>query len=228
VVVDPLPHRPGFLDPVDGFLPRLRSLTRRLNVLLISDEIISFRLSYRGPQETYGYAADLTTLGKIIGGGLPVGAFGGRADVMAVFDPRGDGPRLAHGGTFNANVVTMVAGYAAMAMLTPEEFDRLGALGQRVRTGLADVIESRGVSWQVSGQASVFKLHPHPRPLIDYRSTQPTPEEETLMEQFYLAMLAQGMVVTHELAGCISTPMTETHVDQLIDAADRVFGVLAT
>jgi glutamate-1-semialdehyde 2,1-aminomutase len=88
------------------------------------------------------------------------------------------------------------------------------------------VIESRGVSWQVSGQASVFKLHPHPRPLLDYRSTQPTPEEEALMERFYLAMLAEGSVITHELAGCISTPMLDVHIDQLIDAADRVFGLL--
>jgi glutamate-1-semialdehyde 2,1-aminomutase len=226
VVVDPLPHRPGFPDPVDDFLPRLRDLTRQLDVLLISDEIISFRLGYHGPQQMYGYAADLTTLGKIIGGGLPVGAFGGRADVMAVFDPTGGGPRLQHGGTFNANVVTMVAGHTAMTMLTPEEFDRLGTLGQRVRSGLADVIESRGVSWQVSGQASLFKLHPHPRPLLDYRSTQPTPQEEALMERFYVAMLAQGIVITHELAGCISTPMLEAHVDQLIAAADRVFGSL--
>jgi glutamate-1-semialdehyde 2,1-aminomutase len=225
-VVDPLPHRPGFPDPVDGFLARLRSLTRELGVLLISDEIISFRLGYRGPQQIYGYAADLTTLGKIIGGGLPVGAFGGRADVMAVFDPTDGEPRLAHGGTFNANVVTMVAGHTAMTMLTPDEFDRLGALGQRVRTGLADVIESRGVSWQVSGQASLFKLHPHPRPLLDYRTTQPTPQEEALMERFYVAMLAHGVVMTHELAGCISTPMLEAHVEQLIDAADRVFGSL--
>jgi glutamate-1-semialdehyde 2,1-aminomutase len=228
VVVDPLPHRPGFLDPLDGFLPRLRSLTRQLDVLLISDEIISFRLGYHGPQQMYGYAADLTTLGKIIGGGLPVGAFGGRADVMAVFDPSGGGPRLSHGGTFNANVLTMVAGYTAMEMLSREEFDRLGALGQRLRTGLADVIESRGVSWQVSGQASLFKLHPHPRMLLDYRSTLPTPRERALVEQFYLAMLDQGMVLTPDLAGCISTPMLEGHVDQLIDAADRVFGVLET
>jgi glutamate-1-semialdehyde 2,1-aminomutase len=226
VVVDPLPHRPGFPDPVAGFLPRLRNLTRELDVLLISDEIISFRLGYQGPQQIYGYAADLTTLGKIIGGGLPVGAFGGRADVMAVFDPTGGGPRLSHGGTFNANVVTMVAGHTAMTMLTPEEFDRLGALGQRVRSGLADVIESRGVSWQVSGQASLFKLHPHPRPLLDYRSTQPTPQEEALMEQFYVAMLAEGIVITHELAGCISTPMLDVHIDQVIDAADRVFDSL--
>ena len=145
VIVDPLPHRPGFVDPRAGFLPRLREVTRAHGVLLISDEIISFRLAYAGPQRRLGYAADMTTLGKIIGGGFPVGAFGGRADVMAVFDPTSDGTRVAHGGTFNANPVTMVAGFEAMTMLTPSEYDRLAALGERIRTGLADLLETRGV-----------------------------------------------------------------------------------
>jgi glutamate-1-semialdehyde 2,1-aminomutase len=224
VLVDPLPHRPGFPDPVDDFLPRLREITRSLDVLLISDEIISFRLDQHGPQHIYGYDADLTTLGKIIGGGFPVGAFGGRADVMAVFDPSHTGTRVAHGGTFNGNPVTMVAGYEAMRLLTPEAYDRLEALGQRLRVGLADVIEARGVSWQVAGRGSLFKLHPHPRPLLDYRSTLPTPEEQASLEQFYLAMLGQGLVLTPELAGAVSTPMTERHIDDLVEAADRVFG----
>jgi glutamate-1-semialdehyde 2,1-aminomutase len=226
MLVDPLPHRPGFLDPIDGFLPRLRQLTRELDVLLISDEIISFRLDYHGPQRRYGYAADLTTLGKIIGGGFPVGAFGGRADVMAVFNPSGRAPQLAHGGTYNANPVTMVAGYEAMAMLSREEFDRLDALGQRLRAGLQDVLETRGLSWQVTGQASLFRLHPHPRPLLDYRSALPTHAEEATVEQFYMGMLGHGFVLTPELAGSLSTPMSEHHVDHLVEAADRVFGSL--
>src|SRR5579859_7736957 len=206
VLVDALPHRPGFPDPVDDFLPRLRQVTRDLNVLLISDEIISFRLDARGPQHRYGYAADLTTLGKIIGGGFPVGAFGGRADVMGVFDPTRTSGQVSHGGTFNGNPVTMVAGYAAMDMLTPDAFDRLATLGERARTGLANIIEARGLSWQVGGQASLFKLHPHPRRVTDYRSSLPSPAEQALVEQFYLAMLGQGIVLTPELAGSISTP----------------------
>src|SRR5438552_6409859 len=216
VVVDPLPHRPGFVDPVDGFLARLREVTRAHGVLSISDEIISFRIDYHGPQRRYGYAADLTTLAKIIGGGFPVGAFGGRADVMSVFDPTSSGTRIAHGGTFNANPVTMVAGYEAMAMMTPAEYDRLATLGQRVRVGLADLIEARGVSWQVGGQASLFKLHPHPRPLVNYRSASPTRAEQADIERFYLAMLGQGIVLTPDLAGALSTPMTEREIDSLI------------
>ncbi|MDQ6669594.1 MAG: aspartate aminotransferase family protein [Chloroflexota bacterium] len=228
VLVDPLPHRPGFLDPVPELLPRLRAITRELNVLLISDEIISFRLDYHGPQQRYAYAADLTTLGKIIGGGFPVGAFGGRADVMALFDPTHPGRQVAHGGTYNGNPVTMIAGHAAMTMLTPQAFDRLAGLGQRLRSGLANVFETRGVSWQVTGQGSLFKLHPHPRPLVDYRSALPYPAEQSAAEQFYLAMLGNGIVLTPDLAGALSTPMAESHVDELVETADRVFGQLET
>jgi glutamate-1-semialdehyde 2,1-aminomutase len=226
VLVDPLPHRPGFLDPVPELLPRLRKITRELNMLLISDEIISFRLDYHGPQHRYDYAADLTTLGKIIGGGFPVGAFGGRADVMALFDPTHRGTQVAHGGTYNGNPVTMIAGHEAMTMLTPEAFDGIGALGQRLRSGLANVFESRGVSWQVTGQGSLFKLHPHPRPLVDYRSALPTAAEQSAAEQFYLAMLGNGIVLTPDLAGALSTPMAEPEVDELVETADRVFGLL--
>ncbi|HLZ32131.1 MAG TPA: aspartate aminotransferase family protein [Chloroflexota bacterium] len=226
VLVDPLPHRPGFLDPVPDFLPRLRQLTRELGMLLISDEIISFRLGYHGPQHTGAFAADLTTLGKIIGGGFPVGAFGGRADVMAVFDPTHKGPQISHAGTYNGNPVTMIAGYEAMTMLTPDAFDAIGALGQRLRDGMAGVFEARGVSWQVTGQGSLFKLHPHPRPLVDYQSSLPTPAEQSVMEQFYLGMLGNGIILTPDLAGALSTPMTTAHVDSFVETADRVFGLL--
>src|SRR6266851_5677260 len=223
VLVDPLPHRPGFIDPVDGFLPSLRAITRELGIVLISDEIISFRLDYAGPQERYGYQADLTTLGKIIGGGFPVGAFGGRADIMNAFDPSRPGSHLTHGGTFNGNPVTMVAGYESMAMLTPAEFDRLAALGDRVRVGLANIIEARGLSWQVTGQASLFKLHGHPRKLVDYRSSLMTEAERSAVEKFYMAMLGEGFILTPDLCGAVSTPMTAQNIDDMIAAADRVF-----
>src|SRR5207237_1248077 len=91
-------------------------------------KIIRFDGCYHGSQQRFCYAADLTTLAKIIGGGFPVGAFGGRADVMSVFDPTSNGVRVMHGGTFNANPVTMVAGYTAMEMLTRDAFAHLDAL----------------------------------------------------------------------------------------------------
>src|SRR2546421_4291332 len=110
VIVDPLLGIGGVIPPVDGFLQRLRALTERHGILLIFDEVISFRIAWGGAQERFGVRPDLTTFGKIIGGGLPVGAFGGRADVMSYYDPRKGAARISHGGTFNANPATMAAG----------------------------------------------------------------------------------------------------------------------
>ena len=123
------------LPAADEFLAFLRELTREAGALLVFDEIISFRVGYHGAQGRYGVTPDLTTLGKIIGGGLPVGALGGRADVMALFDPRRD-DRIGHGGTFNANPLTMAAGLATLDELTPDRFDALEALAGELEAGV--------------------------------------------------------------------------------------------
>ncbi len=102
LIVEPVMGAGGVIPPRDGFLASLRRLTEAMDIVLIFDEVISFRLGYHGAQGRFGVRPDLTVLGKIIGGGLPVGAFGGREDIMALYDPRHPGG-LAHGGTFNAN-----------------------------------------------------------------------------------------------------------------------------
>ena len=119
VVVDPIPNRVGLIPAQRDFLRALRDVTAAHGIALIFDEVISFRVGYQGAQGVFGVTPDLTTLGKIIGGGFPVGAVAGRADVMAVFDPTGGKPAAPHGGTFNANPVTMAAGLAGMRLLTP-------------------------------------------------------------------------------------------------------------
>jgi glutamate-1-semialdehyde 2,1-aminomutase len=107
VLVDPMPNRAGLAPADRAYLEALRKVTREVGALLIFDEVITFRLGYRGAQGIWNIDPDLTTLGKIIGGGFPVGAIGGHRDVMAVFDPRPGKPALPHGGTFSANPVTM-------------------------------------------------------------------------------------------------------------------------
>src|SRR5439155_19405897 len=117
VLVDPLSNRMGFIPPADGFLPFLRQLTRAHGILLIFDEVISFRVGFRGAQGRYGGDPDLTAFGKIIGGGFPIGATGRRARVMGVFDPGPRGARIAWGGTFSATPVSMGAGPPALQRL---------------------------------------------------------------------------------------------------------------
>src|SRR5205814_7834395 len=132
VIVEPVLGAGGCIPPEPGFLETLRRVTQELGILLIFDEVISLRVAHGGAQQRYGVTPDLTTMGKIVGGGLPVAAFGGRADVMEVLDPRrGDGS-LPQGGTYNGNPLGMAAGVAALGELTPEVYEEPDSKGERV------------------------------------------------------------------------------------------------
>ncbi len=220
VLVDPLLGIGGILPPADGFLQRLRALTEREGVLLIFDEVISFRVAPGGAQERFGVRPDLTTLGKIIGGGLPIGAFGGRAEIMAVFDPRGGRARLSHGGTFNANPITMAAGVATLAELTPEAYRRLEALGDRLRDGVTALLKRLGRPGQVTGVGSLFCLHWTQAKLRDYRSSRPMDPDAPL--RIFIGLLTEGIVLTQRGMGCCSAAMRDQDVDRFIHALAAV------
>jgi glutamate-1-semialdehyde 2,1-aminomutase len=220
VIVDPLMCNAGLLPPVEGFLPRLREVTERHGILIIMDEVISFRTAWGGAQERLGFRPDLTTFGKIIGGGLPVGAFGGRRDVMAFYDPRKGGPRISQGGTFNANPVTMAAGVATLNALTPEAHARLDALGERLRGGVARLLANTRRRGQVTGVGSLFWLHWTAEPLTDYRSTRPKDAELPL--RVFLGLLNDGILMTQRGLGACSLAMTDDDVDRFVNALARV------
>jgi glutamate-1-semialdehyde 2,1-aminomutase len=224
VIVDPLLANAGMIPPAEDFLPRLRALTERLGILLVFDEVISFRVGPGGAQERFGVRPDLTTLGKIIGGGLPVGAFGGRADVMSYYDPRGGQPRISHGGTFNANPLTMAAGLATLHALTPEAYARLDALGERLRGGVARLLAATRRKGQVTGAGSLFWLHWTAGPLTDYRSTRP--RDAALGARVFMGLLNEGIVLTPRGLGACSLPMTDDEIDRFINALARVLARL--
>src|SRR6266508_1615196 len=136
VLLDPIPNRAGLMPARRDFLDAIREVTRAHGIVLIFDEVITLRVGYDGAQGVFGVTPDLTTMGKIIGGGFPVGAVGGRAEVMAVFDPTGGSTAVPHGGTFNGNPVTMAAGLAAMTLLDRPAFERLDDLGAKLRASL--------------------------------------------------------------------------------------------
>lgn len=218
VLVDPMPFRLGLIPGQVAFLQRLRDLTSAYGIVLIFDEVITLRAAYGGFQSVVGVTPDLTTMAKIIGGGFPVGAVGGSAEVMAVFDPRGGSPRVPHGGTFSANPVTMVAGLTAMRKMTQEAFDRLEALGNYVREGLAEAMDGARLEGQVTGHGSLFGIHLHRRKLSDFRSSVGTPSEQARRSAIFDALLAHGAITSPALTGCLSTAMTETEANTLIDA----------
>ncbi len=149
----------------------LREVTRTYGILVIFDEVISLRVGYSGAQGRYGGDPDLTAMGKIIGGGFPVGATGGKAEVMAVFDPGTQGPRILSGGTFSANPVTMAAGLAALQAMDHVAFARLEGMGARLRARLNDVFKKSGQPGQVTGDGSLFHIMMVSRPLRNSRDT---------------------------------------------------------
>ncbi len=218
VLVDPVPNRVGLMPARVDFLQAVRAVTRAHGIVLIFDEVISFRVGYHGAQGALGVTPDMTTLGKIIGGGFPVGAVAGRADVMGVFDPtRGGPPAAPHGGTFNANPVTMAAGLASMRLLTPEAYARLDDLGAKLRASLDDCFKQAGVPGRVTGLGSLFRLHPMDRELTDYRSTRATPDEAERLLRLVRRLMEHGVLMSVTGLGCLSTPMGDAELESLVE-----------
>jgi len=218
VLIDPMPLRAGLVQAEPDFLQRLRELCDAHGIVLIFDEVISLRTAYGGAQSTLGVTPDMTTMAKIIGGGFAVGAFGGSAEVMSVFDPSQGSPRAPHGGTFNANPITMIAGLVAMQKLTREEFERLDRLGAMLREGLAEAMDGARVQGQVTGMGSLAQIHLHDRPIRDYRDSLPTAEEAARGKTVFNGMLARGIFTAPTLTGCLSTPMDEPEINAFVDA----------
>jgi glutamate-1-semialdehyde 2,1-aminomutase len=225
VIVEPVLGAGGCIPPEDGFLQALRALTSELGVLLIFDEVISLRVAHGGAQQRYGVTPDLTTMGKIIGGGLPVAAFGGRADVMATLDPRHGDASLPQGGTYNGNPLGMAAGLAALGELTPDVYKDLEGKGERVRSGLREAFESNDVAAQVTGVGSLFSVHFTDRPVRDYRSAAAVDRAQA--REFFLGMLNHGILLAPRGMGSIPTVAGEPELDRLIEAAGAVARDLA-
>jgi glutamate-1-semialdehyde 2,1-aminomutase len=221
VLIDPMPLRIGMIQAKPEFITLVREMTADAGIVLIFDEVVNLRVAYGGMQSLYGVKPDLTTMAKIIGGGFAGGAVGGSAEVMSVFDPTQGQIKAPHGGTFNANPVTMVAGAVAMSKLTEAEHERLDRLGETVRGKIADTLDRHGVPGQVMGAGSLFYIHLHDRPLTDYRSMILSRQEQAFATRLHRAMLANGIFMSTSLAGCLSTPMGEDEIDAFVEALGR-------
>jgi glutamate-1-semialdehyde 2,1-aminomutase len=226
VIVDPLANRMGFIPPAPGYLKHLREVTRAYGILVIFDEVISLRVGYTGAQGRFGGDPDLTAMGKIIGGGFPVGATGGKAEVMAVFDPGTRGPSILSGGTFSANPITMTAGLAAMQALDRAAFARLEDAGARLRARLNDTFKRSGQAGQVTGDGSLFRLMMVSGPLRNYRDTVEAGADQRSYRLF-MALLDAGIMVNNNGLGCLSTPMGEEELDRIESAVERALSALA-
>lgn len=226
VIADPLPSRAGLVPPQKGFFKSLREITKKYGILLICDEVKSFRLAYGGGQEMFGMEPDITALGKFIGGGFPAGAVGGLAEVMQVFDPSHGHPRVPHAGTFNANPMTMIAGRVTLEKFNRPAVKRLNTIGESLVKNLNQLFSKSKIKAQVTGAGSLFLIHLTSNPLTDYRSSFPDALQKEMMSRLFLKLLEAGIFLAPEGMGALSTPMTNKEIDTFLAAIESSMAAL--
>ena len=219
VIVEPVMGSVGMIPASTEYLTMLRDFTRDHSIILIFDEVISFRVAPGGAQQYYGITPDMTALGKVIGGGFSVGAFGGRRDIMELYDPT-KGPEVSHAGTFNANPVTMLAGAVTLEQLGPEVYRKLAELTETLRQGLREVGQSLEVPVQITGLGSLFGIHFTEGPVSNYRDV--AAGDSKLREQVFLGLMNEGVLTASNLVGSLSTEIGEGEVQAFVAAFRRV------
>jgi glutamate-1-semialdehyde 2,1-aminomutase len=218
LIVEPVMGAGGVVPPRAGFLGALRDLTRRHGMLLVFDEIISLRLALGGAQAHYGVRPDLTTLGKIIAGGFPMAAFGGRADVMALLDPRPGAAAIPQSGTFNGAAVCCAAGLAGYGAITPDRQAHVDRLAGDLRARATALFRRLGVAAQVTGVGSLFNIHFTAEPVTDYRAV--ARGDRRLTSLLALALMNRGVFLAPRGMGCTSSVMTGADVDAFLAALE--------
>jgi glutamate-1-semialdehyde 2,1-aminomutase len=211
ILVEPMMGAGGIIPAKKEFLSGLKEIALRSQMLLIFDEVQTFRFSMGGAQEWYGVRPDLTAFGKIIGGGFPIGAVGGKKEIMDLLDSSGGRPKIPHGGTFNGNPISMVAGLATLKELTPVVFEGLSELGHELRTGLRSLFQKYRLPAQVTGEASFFAIHFIEGEVMDYRSVVRGVNQKLRKAMFFF-LLNHGIFCDSSLRGVLSTPMTMKEV----------------
>tara|TARA_B100000586_G_scaffold134829_1_gene97598 strand:- start:7539 stop:8783 length:1245 start_codon:yes stop_codon:yes gene_type:complete len=217
VIIEPIAGNMGVIPPQKGFLEELRELCDQSGVLLIFDEVISgFRVALGGAQTIFGVKPDLTCLGKIIGGGLPVGAYGGRADLMTHIAP--DGP-VYQAGTLSGNPLAMTAGTWTLSRLSERLYHQLAKLGDQLAEGLAEVASEAGVQLRVNSFGSMVTPFFTNRPVCNYRSA--TDANTRLYGVFFRSMLRHGIYPPpSQFESWFLSAAHEAHdIERTIDAA---------
>jgi len=216
VILAPVLATNTIIAPEKDYLKGLRDLCDRYDALLIFDEVITFRLSRGGMQAMAGVNPDLTTLGKIIGGGFPIGAFGGKREVMDQFHPEHP-ENVLHSGTFNGNNIAMVAGLAAMQIYDKKEIRRINALGARLANGFNAAIRTLGLKSTAIHIGSLVSFLWRNAEIRDARDALRTIESTSLLNAYiHLEMLNRGIFIAPREFYSVSTAMTEKEVDYTV------------
>jgi glutamate-1-semialdehyde 2,1-aminomutase len=225
IILEPVPGNSGVYLPKPGYLESLREITQEHGALLIFDEVMTgFRVAWGGAQQRFGITPDLSCFGKIIGGGLPVGAFGGRADIMDCLAPLGP---VYQAGTLSGNPLAMAAGIAALEQLqAAEAYNRLETLGSQLQAGLSDVASIARVPVQLNRCGSMFCAYFTGEPVYDLNDALRS--DRARFAKFFHGMLAEGIYLAPSQfeAGFISLAHSSQDIEQTVQAALKVLRML--
>ncbi len=217
IIVEPVLGSLGIICPKPGYLQGLRILADKYDVLLIFDEVQTFRLSLGGAQELYGVTPDITAIAKIFGGGLPIGAFGGREDIMAVYD-KTLAESISHTGTFNGNRPAMAGGIAAMKLLDQAAIDKLERLGSRLEMGLKKTIDDYQVPFSINRAGSLLQIHMVPKSPHNWLTVVAGFPLLPICVLLHLELLNRGVFIATRGTIALSTVMNEEDIDFAIQA----------
>lgn len=220
VLLDLMPHRAGLCPADPAFVAMIREWTAGNGALFVLDEVITFRSEVGGLQSRYGFEADLTAMGKLIGGGFPVGALAGRADVMEVMNPGAQRLLYPLSGTFSANPVTMTAGLVAMRDFDGAAVARLNVLAERAMRGITEAIARIGACASVTGAGSMFRVHMKATPPRNHREAYATPDETRRLKALLEHLFQAGFLLINSCSATLSTPMCESEIDALVQAIE--------
>jgi len=226
VLLDLMPHRVGLRPAEPSFVEAIREWTEKNGVLLVLDEVITFRTQVGGLQQQYNITPDLTAMGKAIGGGFPVGAIAGRKEVMDVMNPLAEKVLFPHSGTFSANPITMTAGLTSMKLFDAKAVERLNALALRAVHGIEEAIAKTGATACVTGAGSMFRIHMKEQSPKNFREAYLNPEESAKLKVLLDHLYDEGFLMINTCSAALSTPMTESDIDALVSAVKSGFAHL--
>ena len=219
VLLDLVPHRVGLVPATNEYIEAIYKWTRENNTILAFDEVVTYRTNYSGAQENYSINPDLTALGKIIGGGFPIGALSGKSDIMRVLDPREKVLKHPHSGTFSANPISITAGYTAMKMFDEEAVLNLNNLTSIAKQQIEEAISVANLPACITGAGSMFRIHLTKKPPKNARQAYQTSEIKNLIDQLldYL-FLKENIIMINTCSCMFATTITQKEVDRLSES----------
>ena len=227
VLIDLVPHRAGLFPAYDKYISEIYKWTRKNNALLLFDEVVTFRAYFSGAQEKYSVSPDLTALGKIIGGGFPIGAIAGKSEIMDVLNPRNKVLKHPHSGTFSANPISTVAGFTAMSMFDQSSVKKINSLADIAKKQIKEAINIADIPACVTGLGSMFRIHLQNSPPTNARETyQDNNTKEIINDLLDYLFLNENIIMINTCTCMLSTSLTQREIDRLSQALLNGFKII--